>query len=59
MQAALRLNAPNDPLANLREALAPLHEATPGTPPGAAQKAGRRTRKPTPPAPETYLGALL
>ena len=59
VQAALRLNAPNDPLANLREALAPLHEATPGNPPGAAKKTGRRPRKPSPPAPETYLGALL
>lgn len=63
VQAALRLQAPSDPLAQLRDALAPLTKA------GAAQDlrtslrkpaaAGRR-RKPGPPdEPSTYLGALL
>ncbi len=53
VQAALRLSAPNDPLADLREALAPVGESAPpatGT---------RKPRKPPSPDRETYLGALL
>jgi DNA-binding GntR family transcriptional regulator len=55
VQAALRLAPANDPLAGLRDALAPVREATPGS---------SRSRRATPsdpsqPPPETYLGALL
>jgi DNA-binding GntR family transcriptional regulator len=53
VQAALRLSAPNDPLADLREALAPVRDAAP------AAKAGRKNKPPSPPDRETYLGALL
>ena len=49
VQAALRLAPADDPLANLRQALAPVR-ATPSPQPSA---------KDTPPPPETYLGALL
>ncbi|MBA4266584.1 MAG: GntR family transcriptional regulator [Comamonadaceae bacterium] len=54
VQAALRLAPANDPLADLRDALAPVREATPGS-------RARRTSPPDPsqPPPETYLGALL
>jgi DNA-binding GntR family transcriptional regulator len=48
VQAALRLGTPNDPLADLREALAPLSAAAP-----------RRKKKPDSTTPETYLGALI
>ncbi|MCU0763597.1 MAG: GntR family transcriptional regulator [Hydrogenophaga sp.] len=59
VQAALRLKPAQDPLANLREALAPMREAEPSR--------ARQRRKPaatppsdiSPPPPETYLGALL
>ncbi|WP_439517982.1 GntR family transcriptional regulator [Hydrogenophaga sp.] len=55
VQAALRLGATNDPLADLREALAPVREAS-STP---AKKRPRKT-DPHPAHPtETYLGALL
>jgi len=65
VQAALRLSATTDPLARLRDALAPLSD--PALPAGSAQdlhtsspKAGRR-RKAADPAgdPSPYLGALL
>lgn len=53
VQAALRLGAPADPLADLREALAPVGEsASPAT-------GTRKPRKPPSPDRETYLGALL
>lgn len=54
VQAALRLGAPTDPLADLREALAPVAEATP--PDTGARKARKAA---SPPDRETYLGALL
>ena len=53
VQAALRLAPANDPLANLREALAPLSPA-PRAPNGRAA-----AKDPSHPAPETYLGSLL
>ena len=55
VQAALRLAPANDPLADLRDALAPVREATPGS------SRSRRATPPDPsqPPPETYLGALL
>jgi DNA-binding GntR family transcriptional regulator len=55
VQAALRLAPANDPLADLREALAPVREATPGN------SRSRRNNPPdsSQPPPETYLGALL
>ncbi|MBX3609542.1 MAG: GntR family transcriptional regulator [Hydrogenophaga sp.] len=52
VQAALRLGAPTDPLADLREALAPL-----GTP--RPRKTTRASDKTPPPDREPYLGALL
>jgi DNA-binding GntR family transcriptional regulator len=52
VQAALRLSAPQDPIAQLREALAPLKERSP-------QAARKRSVAEPPPQPETYLGALL
>jgi DNA-binding GntR family transcriptional regulator len=55
VQAALRLGAPNDPLADLREALAPVREAS-----SPAVKKRHRKTDPHPATPtETYLGALL
>ena len=71
VQSALRLQASNDPLAGLREALAPVHKR-----PATAASAGAAPRKRSPrrashtvsPAPaqdasrdhsSTYLGALL
>jgi len=53
VQAALRLAPVNDPLADLREALAPISPAP------RAPKSRASTPKPPDPAPETYLGALL
>lgn len=53
VQAALRLSTPNDPLADLREALAPMRSATP------AAKTNRKSKPPSSPDRETYLGALL
>lgn len=53
VQAALRLSAPSDPLADLREALAPVRDAAPAT------KAARKNKPPSSPDRETYLGALL
>jgi DNA-binding GntR family transcriptional regulator len=56
VQAALRLGTLSDPLADLREALAPVREASESTVP--ARK--RKSKPVTPPTPnETYLGALL
>jgi DNA-binding GntR family transcriptional regulator len=63
VQAALRLSPVQDPLADLREALAPMREAEPSrarrrrspaadAPPGSPSD-------PSQPPPETYLGALL
>jgi DNA-binding GntR family transcriptional regulator len=58
VQAALRLNSPKDPIAQLREALAPLKEREADqqadTPPDTQSNSPH-----TPPPPETYLGALL
>ncbi len=55
VQAALRLGATNDPLADLREALAPVREAT-----STAAKKRLRKNDPNPANPtDTYLGALL
>ncbi|MES2841052.1 MAG: GntR family transcriptional regulator [Pseudomonadota bacterium] len=57
VQAALRLGTLNDPLADLREALAPVREASEGVVPAARK---RKPRPDTPPTPsDTYLGALL
>jgi DNA-binding GntR family transcriptional regulator len=55
VQAALRLAPPNDPLADLREALEPVRTARdlPST------KARSKPRSSLSPTPETYLGALL
>jgi DNA-binding GntR family transcriptional regulator len=56
VQAALRLGAPNDPLADLREALAPVRDAASAP----ARKRARKNDPSSPSAPtETYLGALL
>jgi DNA-binding GntR family transcriptional regulator len=55
VQAALRLAPANDPLADLRDALAPVREATPGS--GRSRRAS--SSDPSQPPPETYLGALL
>lgn len=49
VQAALRLGAPNDPLADLREALAPVREA--------GARGSKKSPSSTPS--DTYLGALL
>lgn len=49
VQAALRLGSASDPLANLREALAPVREAS---------SRGKKTPPPSHPS-NTYLGALL
>jgi len=56
VQSALRVQAPTDPLAQLRDALAPLQQKPPA--------AGPRRRKAAAPSPDdidssTYLGALL
>jgi hypothetical protein len=48
VQAALRLAPADDPLADLRQALAPVRATSP-------QPSGKDTPQP----PETYLGALL
>jgi DNA-binding GntR family transcriptional regulator len=59
VQSALRVQAPSDPLAQLRDALAPLHNTNAVTP------AKPRRRKAAAPSPDdttdssTYLGALL
>ncbi len=59
VQAALRLSSPSDPLADLREALAPVREASaePVTAPAAKKRGNQKT--PSPPPSDTYLGALL
>jgi DNA-binding GntR family transcriptional regulator len=57
VQAALRLGTASDPLANLREALAPVREASEATP-TAARARGSKKSPPSPPS-DTYLGALL
>jgi DNA-binding GntR family transcriptional regulator len=55
VQAALRLAPADDPLATLREALAPVcHPSGPLLP-----KTPHKTKPVTQPVPETYLGALL
>jgi DNA-binding GntR family transcriptional regulator len=56
VQAALRLGTPSDPLADLREALAPVREAEPAA--GGTRGRSKKTSPPTPPS-DTYLGALL
>ena len=64
VQAALRVSAPSDPIAHLREALAPLQERPPQPRP---RSRAPRTDKPPPPLnpslpinpSETYLGNLL
>lgn len=53
VQAALRLGAQADPLADLREALAPLGDAVPPA------KGARKPKPISSPDSETYLGALL
>jgi DNA-binding GntR family transcriptional regulator len=58
VQAALRLSAPNDPLAHLREALAPVRD-TAACPQLATPSSAKPGRNPSPTATETYLGALL
>ncbi len=64
VQAALRLSTPHDPLADLREALAPVRDP-PACRPPPVEKRGRRpagtaTPSPSPATPhDTYLGALL
>jgi DNA-binding GntR family transcriptional regulator len=57
VQAALRLGTASDPLANLREALAPVREASEATP-TAARARGNKKSPPSTPS-DTYLGALL
>ncbi|MFP8834814.1 GntR family transcriptional regulator [Hydrogenophaga sp. XSHU_21] len=54
VQAALRLTTAQDPLANLREALAPVRETSP-----TRQRTVRKPADPSTPDRETYLGALL
>jgi DNA-binding GntR family transcriptional regulator len=54
VQAALRLGTASDPLANLREALAPVREAS-----EAPRPRGRVKKSPSSPPSDTYLGALL
>ncbi|HEY9094372.1 MAG TPA: GntR family transcriptional regulator [Hydrogenophaga sp.] len=56
VQAALRLSTPADPIAQLREALAPIKDR-PAPAPGTARAKTKTPRNPSPP--ETYLGALL
>lgn len=59
VQAALRLSAPKDPIAQLRQALAPLKEPEAGRPTtvGPSDASSDAPRNPSPP--ETYLGTLL
>jgi DNA-binding GntR family transcriptional regulator len=66
VQAALRLAPPSDPLAGLREALAPVREATRASVANPSRNRRRASPGPTPNTtdsllqpPETYLGALL
>jgi DNA-binding GntR family transcriptional regulator len=64
VQAALRLGVPQDPLADLREALAPVREASRPAPrartrPLPAQPLSPADPIPTTPSNDTYLGALL
>jgi DNA-binding GntR family transcriptional regulator len=64
VQAALRLGVPQDPLADLREALAPVREASRPAPrartrPLPAQPMPSADPIPTTPSNDTYLGALL
>jgi hypothetical protein len=59
VQAALRLGAPSDPLADLREALAPVREASDTSSSPAAEKKRGGKKSPSNPTSETYLGALL
>ena len=58
VQSALRVQAPSDPLAQLGDALAPLHNTAPTAP---ATPKGRRRKPGAPPDSDssTYLGALL
>jgi DNA-binding GntR family transcriptional regulator len=57
VQAALRLGTASDPLANLREALAPVREASEPTPTTARTRGSKKSPPSTPS--DTYLGALL
>jgi DNA-binding GntR family transcriptional regulator len=59
VQAALRLSAPNDPLADLREALTPVQEATPRNQSATQRTVPRKKNPPSPPTTDTYLGALI
>lgn len=68
VQSALRLQASSDPLAGLRDALAPVSKSpAPATPPARARKPRAAPKSSTPPASDpdapadasTYLGALL
>ncbi|MDB5827602.1 MAG: GntR family transcriptional regulator [Variovorax sp.] len=65
VQSALRLQTQNDPLAQLRDALAPMHAAPAGgkakAKPRPKPKAGTKAANPSPSTddPSTYLGALL
>ena len=56
VQSALRLSAPSDPIAHLREALAPLQERSPMP---AARKPRKRSPSNSSTPTESYLGALL
>lgn len=59
VQAALRLAPANDPLADLREALAPVREAKPlSASPPRSRTTAKKSPPPTP-STDTYLGALL
>ncbi|MNT92329.1 hypothetical protein D3C72_2335920 [compost metagenome] len=68
VQSALRLQASSDPLAGLRDALAPVRKSpAQATPPARARKPRAAPKSSTPPASDpdapadasTYLGALL
>lgn len=59
VQAALRLAPANDPLANLREALAPVREAQSPSASPARSRATAKKSPPPNPSTDTYLGALL
>ncbi|MDP2262139.1 MAG: GntR family transcriptional regulator [Hydrogenophaga sp.] len=64
VQAALRLGAPQDPLADLREALAPVREASRTATRGKSRPVPGNPIPPADPIPtnpsnDTYLGALL
>ncbi|MEO5737509.1 MAG: GntR family transcriptional regulator [Variovorax sp.] len=58
VQSALRVQTATDPLAQLRDALAPL-QTGPGGRAQVLQPAARKKKKPSTDDPSTYLGALL